>query len=121
MSNFASTLDKAITVSISPIYIDTYHRKFFQHCLVFLRALHEAPVTLVEMCVELLQHGHLLGNRNVHVVLDCVQSTQHQVKYTDGWSRPHIHINKTLLMCCYRSGGQRLCTIPCQAVHISIY
>lgn len=53
-----------------------------QHLPVLLSALAEAPLGLIEEHVEVLQQRDLLLQRDAHVVLHCVQSSQNQVENT---------------------------------------
>lgn len=52
----------------------------FQDLTIFLLALREAPLILVQEGVEVIEHGNLLVQRNGHVILHCVQCTQNQVE-----------------------------------------
>ena len=60
--------------------------ELLEHGPVLLLAVKEAPVRLVEVCVELPQHGCLGGTGDAHVVLHRVQSSENQVEYTHCWS-----------------------------------
>lgn len=68
-----------------PVYycLSTDRGEILQNLSVFLLALTEAPLVLVQIGVEIIQHGHLLVQRNAHVVLHCVQRPQHQVENTN--------------------------------------
>lgn len=55
-------------------------REILQNLTVLLVALSEAPLLLVQVRVEIVEHGHLLLQRDGHVVLNCVQCTKHQVE-----------------------------------------
>lgn len=57
--------------------------EILQNLPVFLLALAEAPLILVQVCVEIIQHGYLLVQRNAHVILHCVQRPQDQVENTN--------------------------------------
>ena len=79
----------------------TYFGEFFKNCLVLFAALHERPFLLVEVLVELLQHGSFLLCGNVHIILHCVQGPQHQVEDADCWStctRDKTTIDKSFLL-----------------------
>lgn len=57
--------------------------KVLQNLPVLLLALCEAPVVLVQVRVEIIQHRDLLVQRDTHVVLHRVQCSQHQVENTN--------------------------------------
>lgn len=50
---------------------------------VFLLALSEAPGVLIQVGVEVIQHGDLLVQGDAHVILHRVQRSQHQVENTN--------------------------------------
>lgn len=57
--------------------------KVLQNLPVLLLALCEAPVVLVQVRVEIVQHRDLLVQRDAHVVFHRVQCSQHQVEDTN--------------------------------------
>ena len=63
-----------------------------QNLSVFLLALGEAPPILVQVGVEIIQHGNLLVQRDSHVVLDGVQRSQHQVENTNCMPGSERHV-----------------------------
>lgn len=66
-----------------------------QNLPVLLLALCEAPVMLVQVSVEIVQHWDLLVQRDTHVVLHCVQCSQHQVENTNCMSASEEQGKKT--------------------------
>lgn len=50
---------------------------------VFLLALAEAPLVLVQVGVEIIQHGYLLVQGDAHIILHCIQRPQDQVENTN--------------------------------------
>lgn len=54
--------------------------KVLQNLPVLFLALCKAPVMLIQVSVEIVQHWHLLVQRDTHVVLHCVQRSEHQVE-----------------------------------------
>ena len=71
------------TITQSPLI--THSWELFQHSSV-LPAVEVPPVRVMEVCVELLQHGDLLLQGDGHVIFHCVQCPQHQVEDTYGRS-----------------------------------
>lgn len=67
----------------APVRVDTDRGEVLQNLSVFLLALGEAPVILVQVGVEVVQHGHLFVQGDAHVILHCVQRSQHQVENTN--------------------------------------
>lgn len=67
-------------------YVHTDRGEIGQDLPVFLLALGEAPRVLVQVGVEVIQHGHLLVQWDRHVVLHRVQRSQHQVEDAHGMS-----------------------------------
>lgn len=59
-----------------------------QNLPVLFLALRKAPVVLIQESVEVVQHRHLLVQRDAHVVLHRVQRSQHQVENTNRMSAP---------------------------------
>lgn len=57
--------------------------EILQNLSVLLLALSEAPLVLVQVGVEIVQHGDLLVQRDGHVILHRIQRSQHQVENTD--------------------------------------
>lgn len=76
----------ALCTGLLPFHVllcsNAHRREIRQNLSVFLLALSEAPLILVQVGVEIIQHGHLLVQRDAHVVLHCVQRSQHQVENT---------------------------------------
>ncbi len=66
-----------------PACIATDRGEILQNLPVFLLALSEAPLILVQVGVEIVQHGNLLVQGDSHVILHCVQRSQHQVENTN--------------------------------------
>ena len=60
--------------------------KVLQNLPVLFLALCKAPVSLIQVSVEVVKHWHLLVQRYTHVVLHCVQRSQHQVENTNRMS-----------------------------------
>lgn len=67
----------------APARVATDRGEVLQNLSVFLPALGEAPVILVQVSVEVVQHGHLLVQGDAHVILHRVQRSQHQVENTN--------------------------------------
>lgn len=63
--------------------VATDRGEVLQNLSVLLPALGEAPVILVQVGVEVVQHGHLLVQGDAHVILHRVQCSQHQVENTN--------------------------------------
>lgn len=61
----------------------THRGEILKNLPIFFLTLGEAPVILVKVGVEIVQHGHLLVQGDAHVVLHCVQRTEHQVENTN--------------------------------------
>lgn len=57
--------------------------KVLQNLPILFLALCKAPVMLIQVSVEMVQHWHLLVQRDTHVVLHRVQRSQHQVENTN--------------------------------------
>ena len=64
----------------------SYFWELFQNSFILFTALHERPLLLIEVFVELLQHGHLLLYWNVHIILHRVQGPQNKIEDANGRS-----------------------------------
>lgn len=66
--------------------MQTDRREILENLPILLLALGEAPLLLVQVGVEIIQHEHLLVQGDRHVVLNRVQRAQHQVEDANSMS-----------------------------------
>lgn len=74
---------RALLPLFVPPYNATDRREVLEDLPVFLLALSEAPGILIQVGVEVVQHGDLLVQGDTHIILHRVQRSQYQVENTN--------------------------------------